>query len=52
MEELKAQIIELESLIFIYSDRDRLRMKQLEKELYKLNMSLLDMMCNDFEKAA
>lgn len=52
MKKLKAQIEELEALIIVYSDRDRIRLEQLEKQLHKLNMSLLDVMSNDYIKVA
>lgn len=42
--ELVKKIELLETMIAIYSDRDRVRMIELEKELYELNMQLLDEM--------
>jgi len=44
MKELINKIEELETMIFIYSDRDQVRTIELEKELHKLNMQLLDLM--------
>ena len=41
---LKARIDEIEALIFVYSDRDRIRVEALEQELDCLNMQLLDSM--------
>lgn len=48
--QLLDKINELELKLFIYSDRDNVRTKQLEKELKRLDMILLDMM--DKERAA
>lgn len=45
--ELLEQINEVEAKIVIYSDRDRLRTKQLEVQLHELNMQLLDLMVQD-----
>lgn len=45
--ELLEQINEVEAKITIYSDRDRLRTKQLEVQLHELNMQLLDLMVID-----
>lgn len=45
--ELLEQINEVEAKITIYSDRDRLRTKQLEVQLHELNMQLLDLMVQD-----
>lgn len=45
--ELLEQINEVEAKIVIYSDRDRLRTKQLEVQLHELNMILLDLMVAD-----
>ena len=44
MQQLIKQIDHLESLIFIYSDRDQVRVKQLEQRLFDLNMILLELM--------
>jgi len=44
MQQLIKQIENLESLIFIYSDRDQVRVKQLEQRLRGLNMMLLELM--------
>lgn len=44
MKELINKIEELETMIFIYSDRDQVRTIKLEKELHKLNMELLNQM--------
>lgn len=44
MKELINKIEELETMIFIYSDRDKVRTIELENELYELNMILLDNM--------
>lgn len=49
-QQLLDKINELELKLFIYSDRDDVRTKQLEKELRKLDMILLDMM--DKERVA
>lgn len=41
-QELLNKIKDIELKIFIYSDRDRIRTKQLEIELKELNMTYLD----------
>ena len=46
-EQLLERINEVEAKIVIYSDRDRLRTKQLEVQLHELNMILLDLMVQD-----
>lgn len=48
--QLLDKINELELKLFIYSDRDNVRTKQLEQELKRLDMILLDMM--DKERVA
>lgn len=44
MENLKKQIEQLETMILIYSDRDRVRVSALEQRLRVCNMMLLDLM--------
>lgn len=44
---LTNQIELTESLIQVYSGRDRIRTVQLESELFNLNMKLLDLMTSD-----
>ena len=44
MEQIKKQIEHLELMIMIYSDRDHVRVKQLQEHLNVLNKLLLDMM--------
>jgi len=43
--ELRKQIEMLESKVFIYSDRDRVRMNELVSQIKELEMKLLDLMC-------
>ena len=44
MKKLMKRIKELEVMITVYSDRDRIRTKQLEIELGFLNMEVLNLM--------
>ena len=44
MKKLMKRIKELEVMITVYSDRDRIRTKQLEIELGFLNMEVLSLM--------
>lgn len=44
MQQIKLEIKQLETMIFIYSDRDQVRVKQLEQRLFDLNMILLELM--------
>ena len=48
---LLEKINELETKIFVYSDRDSVRTKELEKELHELNVQYLDEMVKEqYEK--
>jgi hypothetical protein len=42
MKDLRKEIAKIESLIMVYSDRDLVRVEQLQAELNALNMQLLD----------
>jgi hypothetical protein len=42
--ELRKQIEMLESKVFIYSDRDRVRMNELVSQIKELEIKLLDLM--------
>jgi hypothetical protein len=44
MENIKLEIEQLETMIQLYSDRDRERMAQLENKKYLLEQQLLDLM--------
>lgn len=47
MQGILKELDQIELMILIYSDRDRDRMKQLEKKKYDLEQILLDMMVMD-----
>lgn len=47
MQGILKELNQIELMILIYSDRDRDRMKQLEKKKYDLEQILLDIMVMD-----
>jgi len=47
MQGILKELDQIELMILIYSDRDRDRMKQLEKKKYDLEQILLDIMVMD-----